>query len=66
MKINTTNGRHISITESPRGGLAVFHYDSAGAIDKAYRISESDLVMLICYYNDCKNGTIESGFILPR
>lgn len=57
------NNRDTLILTSTNKGLQVDRKTSKGIVDKSYTISEGDLVMLLNYYQNCKNGLEISSYI---
>ena len=58
-KINVNNDRIVEIE-----GNKVIYRNSKGEIDRELIISDCDIIMLLNYYINCKNGIEESDYIL--
>ena len=62
MKIKVNNGDKLILTSTNKG-LQVNIQNNKGVVFKSYTISEGDLVMLLNYYQNCKNGLETSSYI---
>lgn len=62
IKIEVNNQREIEI-EYKNNWTVITEKDSKGEVERRYGIEDEDLVMLLNYFQACKNGDIESDFI---
>lgn len=62
MLIPVNNQGSIKILEH-KGGVIVEHIDSKGQPEQRNFINEADIVMLLNYYYNCKNGLEKSDYI---
>lgn len=63
MTIEVNNKRSIEVAPGANNTLYIAHKDSNGNTEKVTFIPEHEIVMLLNYYYNCKNGIEKSDYI---
>ncbi len=63
MKEITVNNNRTLTLSVEESGIEVIAQDSGGGIEYSYIIPDSDIVMLLNYWRNCKNGMEKSDYI---
>lgn len=62
-EIEVNNGCKIVLKSKPEG-TEIIHCNSNGDIEYSHIIPDGEIVMLLNYYRNCKDGLEESDYIL--
>lgn len=63
MKEITVNNQRTITLEPERDGVEVIVQDGCGGIEYSYNIPDGDIVMLLNYWRNCKDGREKSDYI---
>lgn len=63
MKEITVNNQRTITLEPERDGVEVIVQDGYGGIEYSYNIPDGDIVMLLNYWRNCKDGMEKSDYI---